>query len=851
MIDKWSHALLACESTQEWLINERFVQPSTMRMFDLGWNDSDLFMDGEEWGWVADDGKQQTVFVPRGLVIPIRRQQALSAIKIRAMGSKCSTRFHMVRGSLATPLVAHSRAEVVFIVESELDAILLSQEAGDLASFVAMGSAANKPDDDLDRLIRAATLVFVALDNDEAGMNASKSNWVTRYPNTRRWAIPDEYGKDPTEARARGLDLRAWVLAALPDLLNPLLATQSVQVETETIVLCEEAGPTSSPATVVAEPEETPLPLPVNYVYVTSADDIASALGLLEGMQSVGLDIETFSTCPPRDKKDIPALDPYLNSIRLISVGNEQVQFLFDAQALGAEIEPVLDLIRRKTVIGHNLAFDLKTLAVKYGDHMLDVECYDTYLAVLILWYKSHHIHPPKGAMRLGEVVERYLSRELDKTLQTSDFALPLSAEQLSYAAMDIQVLPALRDMLQSELRENEIDHRAVDLEMKFLPEKIRAEMNGLPVNEVGLHQRLSDISDQLGGTERFFDELDVNPNSPKILSVLRKQVPDLPSSDKESIRPYREQPVFRELCSYREFVHNYRFLKKALPNIRDGRVSPAFIQISGPTGRMGCPGVMLQAIPRSLESLFYHPPEGWAILTADFPAIEMRLAATIADDRALIDCFRNDEDPHRKMASRITDIPEDQIGKKSVHRQKAKAANFGFLYGMGVDAFRKKCLADGVEFSEEEARRFRDTFFQMYDGIDLWHREAKNGLATPLCEVYVKKLKRRVPAIEVKTIMGRSVLAPGYSAVLNYCVQGSGAELLKLTVVEVGRSMRQQHLAAQIVNMVHDSVSVLCPESEVGRVTEILNVCVRESAKVFMPDFDTVPEITVVRRNG
>ena len=115
------------------------------------------------------------------------------------------------------------------IVESELDGLLIEQEAGELAGVVALGSAQAKPDQELNGLLRLASSILVSLDFDEAGASAAWWYWLSNYPNARRWPTP--YGKDPSEAFQKGLNIRAWVEAGLTVKLASLQGEKATEAE--------------------------------------------------------------------------------------------------------------------------------------------------------------------------------------------------------------------------------------------------------------------------------------------------------------------------------------------------------------------------------------------------------------------------------------------------------------------------------------------------------------------------------------------------------------------------------------------------------------------------------------------
>jgi hypothetical protein len=126
-------------------------------------------------------------------------------------------RYVIVTGSRSSPM-KWGRGTAWVVVESELDGWLLHQEVGDLVGVLAMGSAQARPDQETHRLLTGAGLILVSLDSDAAGAREAWGWWRAHYPNAKRWPVP--IGKDPSEAYQKGLDLRAWVMAGLPEEAN-------------------------------------------------------------------------------------------------------------------------------------------------------------------------------------------------------------------------------------------------------------------------------------------------------------------------------------------------------------------------------------------------------------------------------------------------------------------------------------------------------------------------------------------------------------------------------------------------------------------------------------------------------
>lgn len=201
-----------------WL-KQRGIRQDTARRFCLGWNPgkdgNDLFRPRENWGLdteLKDNGQKKRLWIPRGLVIPLMRGDQVRRIRIRRP-SEDPPRYYVIPGSEMDMMVLRPGSRAVVVVESELDAILLDQEAGEIAGVVALGSSSAKPDPAAFDALKRAVVILNALDSDKAGAKASVW-WEQHFPDSERWPVP--VGKDPGDAYQQGVDLYEWVRAGLP-----------------------------------------------------------------------------------------------------------------------------------------------------------------------------------------------------------------------------------------------------------------------------------------------------------------------------------------------------------------------------------------------------------------------------------------------------------------------------------------------------------------------------------------------------------------------------------------------------------------------------------------------------------
>lgn len=211
-----------------WLAAERGLTPETAARHRLGWLPKDLYRDRAAWGLPQElkpTGKRRMLWLPRGLVLPVLDASGAPArIKFRRPDPGKDEPKYLYLPSEpknTAPIIITGAASAWIVVESELDGLLLAQEAGDLVNVLALGSASLRPDAEAHARLEAAPFILVSLDADDAGDKAAWTWWTTHYPpeKVRVWPVPE--GKDPTDAWRAGWDLRAWIEGALPPVCLP------------------------------------------------------------------------------------------------------------------------------------------------------------------------------------------------------------------------------------------------------------------------------------------------------------------------------------------------------------------------------------------------------------------------------------------------------------------------------------------------------------------------------------------------------------------------------------------------------------------------------------------------------
>lgn len=550
--------------------------------------------------------------------------------------------------------------------------------------------------------------------------------------------------------------------------------------------------------------------------------------------------------------------EPYLfldtevsnDRIRLVQLGGKGDIFILDLFELGQEgVIFLKNLLSSKGIVGHNLKFDLKYL-YNYGIEPYAV--FDTMIASQLLGDTDKH--------SLQKVAMHYLGQVLDKGLQASNWGQPfLGKEQLEYAALDVKVV---RDLFYIFLKRlNETTHRedillktrtskvfglfnpVAIVEMAFVQETAKLELNGIPIDREELEKKLKEQERLLQKKVMdFMMRYRIDPMSPKqVGELLTKRFNlDLPktekgnlSTDDKVLSEYASHPVVSELLNIRGMKKLIEKLQEIKERIRGNRVYPEFKQIGAITGRMASMNPNVQNIPRNLRSIF-KAEEGNVFVIADFSQIELRIASEYVGEEKMIHAFRQGKDLHRYTASVFWGKSEEDITKEE--RQLAKAVNFGLIYGISAKGLVEYAKTYGIDLTLESAQKIRDSFFEYYTSFRAWHERVKREL---------KDYKES----RGHTLLGRPYIAHTFPDAVNYPIQGTGADLLKLSVLMFDAELRREGLEAKVVNLVHDEILVECKEEHAERIKELLKRAMLHAGKVILKQVPVEVEVFINNR--
>jgi DNA polymerase-1 len=396
------------------------------------------------------------------------------------------------------------------------------------------------------------------------------------------------------------------------------------------------------------------------------------------------------------------------------------------------------------------------------------------------------------------------------------------------------------------------------DVEQPLAPVLASMERAGfrLDLDELArIHQRLERIMAETSSTIFRLAGGEFNINSPKALGEVLFEKLGLPHGGKTKTGYATGSDILAPLAAQHEIaakVLEYREVSKlkgtyvdALPALIDpktGLLHTTLHQLGAATGRLSSSDPNLQNIPirsaagREIRRAFLAPTPGNVLLAADYSQIELRLFAHLSGDPNLIDAFARGEDIHEYAARAVFNVKAGTPVDAEM-RRRAKAVNFGILYGQGEVG-----LAQSVGFSRKEAREFIGAYFTRFPRV---HEYIDDSLERARAVGYVTTLLGRRRWLPDLRSSNYGLRAAAERMATNAPLQGSAADLIKLAMIRVARALREQAVRAHLVLQVHDELIFDVPPADVGRVRAIAKDAMENAMQVSVPlvvDFKVGP---------
>lgn len=502
------------------------------------------------------------------------------------------------------------------------------------------------------------------------------------------------------------------------------------------------------------------------------------------------------------------------------------------------------------------VGYDIKEDIIAVSEYGIDAPespframTFDVMLAAYIL-------DPTQSSYPIDTLCTKYLSAYLDcddsadggEQLSMLDVIEP-SSDKTQLIINRVYAIERLAEKMADEIEKNGQHYLYYDVELPLTEVLARLQLRGMYVDR----DELTDFGRMLDDRINLLcDEIyslageEFNINSPKQLGVILFEKLELPFGKKNKSGGYSTNAeILEKLRDKHEIVEKvleYRQLAKlkstyvtglsSVVNPKTGRIHSHFNQTVTNTGRLSSTEPNLQNIPvrtplgREIRKMFIAEKDGWTLIDADYSQIELRVLAHIADDSAMKQAFLDNEDIHTQTAATVFKTPVDEV--TPLMRSRAKAVNFGIVYGIGAFS-----LAKDIGTSRAEAQQYIDEYLAHYGNVALYMNQVIESAKECGYITTVLGRRRYIPELSTSSHQLRMF---GERVAMNAPIQGSAADIIKIAMVNVDRRLAESGLSARLVLQVHDELIVESPESEKDAAAAILKEEMEKAYKLSVP---------------
>lgn len=538
-------------------------------------------------------------------------------------------------------------------------------------------------------------------------------------------------------------------------------------------------------------------------------------------------------------KKTIEYVNVYdqeLNKIYSFKFDKELIKDIFENE----EVKKIAYRVKTDYILLHQYGIKAKNMM------------YDAKIAAYIL-------NSTSNAYTLEDIAKQYLDMDIveytkveEKEEQTSLFDMVENVqEEKSKAdykhALYTYVIAASKPKLLEELQKINSLELFNDIEMPVATILAEMQIEGVYVDEkeiIKYGETLKKHIEELRIDIYKLADEEFNINSPKQLGVIlfeklnltpSKKTKSGYSTDVDALEKLKgDHPIIEKILEYRQLAKlNSTYVEGMIPfiNLKTGRVHTFFHQTITATGRLSSTEPNLQNIPTRTElgkklRKVFKAEEGKIFLDADYSQVELRVLAHMSGDQTMIDAFNSGADIHTISASQVFKVPVEEVSKQL--RSKAKAVNFGIVYGISEFG-----LAEQIDIKRNEAKQYIEQYLETYHGIrdfmaDVVEEAKRKG--------YVQTIfnrRRYIPELSSNNYMVRKF---GDRAAMNTPIQGTAADIMKIAMIKVYNELNNRGLKSKIVLQIHDELLLEVPLEEKEEVANLLKDCMESAATLKVP---------------
>lgn len=469
---------------------------------------------------------------------------------------------------------------------------------------------------------------------------------------------------------------------------------------------------------------------------------------------------------------------------------------------------------------------ELHRLACKYGVELKGVKG-DLMLSAYLLRPSDSNYDLEHLCLEYGVTVPEFLN-----SLGEKDMTVSLSAT--------VKQLFEKTDRLIDEANEREL---LTEIELPLSAVLAKMEFAGFEVDKEGIEKFGKTLGEKINElTKEIYESVgyEFNINSPKQLGVALFEDLHLPckkktktgySTNAEVLEGLVNQhPVISQILEYRSLSKLKSTYCDGLLKVieDDGRIHTRFNQVETRTGRISSLEPNLQNIPirtdlgREMRK-FFVAGKGKKLVDVDYSQIELRVLSDLANDETMINAFNRGDDIHTITASQVFDMPVEMVTPQM--RSRAKAVNFGIVYGIGAFS-----LAKDIGVTNKEAKQYIDNYLATYSGVDAYmHRMIEIAKDKGYSETLFHR-KRYLPELASSNHMLRAF---GERVARNMPIQGTAADIIKIAMVKVDARLKAENMKSHLILQVHDELIVEAPDDEAEKALEIVTEEMENACKM------------------
>lgn len=544
---------------------------------------------------------------------------------------------------------------------------------------------------------------------------------------------------------------------------------------------------------------------------------------------------------------DNPLSDKILG-LGIKSDSNKTYYINFDENNSDKIIKAMKEIFENKEVrkIGHNLKRDILVL-LRYGININGIE-FDSMIGQYIL-------NPSESKYELKSIAEGYLQMAiknkedlLGKGKRAKKFEDISLDERVNYCTNQLDIIFNSRKPIETKIKDYDMEQLFYEVELPLIEVLANMEFEGFTVDIDKLEESSQDLNNRIEElTETIYDMAgeEFNINSPKQLGnilferlelpVIKKTKTGYSTSVQVLEKLEKKHPIIEKIMDYRQITKlksTYIDGLRDLINKDTNKVHSSFNQTITTTGRISSTEPNLQNIPirteegRKIRKFFVASNEDYTLVDADYSQIELRVLAHIADDPKLKEAFFSEDDIHTKTASEVFNVPKEEV--TSLMRSRAKAVNFGIVYGISDFG-----LSRDLDITKKEAKKYIDNYLENYQRVkeymdNIVDEGKDNG--------YVKTIlnrRRYLPELKSRNYNIRSF---GERTAMNTPIQGSAADIIKIAMVKVYNELKKRGMKSKLILQVHDELIIETHKDELKEVKHLLKDLMEKAVDLKVP---------------